>query len=67
MNSFHHYVSSLRSISKCVTSIKIGSTNQVGILWAFANDTSLEKVHNTIGAFNIMPVKNKLFIYKSIK
>lgn len=67
MNSFHNYVSTLRSISSRVTSMKIGSDNQVGILWAFANDNSLEKVHNAIGAFNIMPVENKLFIYKSIK
>jgi len=66
MNSFHNYVSALRSISNCVTSLKIGSSNQVGILWAFANDNSLEKVHEAVGAFNIMPVKNKLFIYKKL-
>lgn len=67
MNRFHNYVSSLRSISHNVTTRKVGSENEVGILWRFATDESLGIIHDTIGEFNIFPMGKHLFIYKSIQ
>ena len=67
MNTFHNYVSALRSISKNVKARKVGSQNEVGILWRFATNNSLELIYDTIGDFNIYPMGKHLFIYKSIK
>lgn len=67
MNTFHNYVGTLRSISNNVKTRKVGSNNEVGILWRYANAESLERIHDAIGAFNIYPMGKHLFIYKSIK